>query len=423
VPSRLISTLLAAALCGACVFDASGLDPTDPSDALPPPELQIQDAGADGANGDGALEAAPDAALDQSTDAPSPDHRVDGPPPPDGPVSDTVPTGWWDTTWKRRRRVSFDNSKQKSALVDFPALIVVKTGRIDYAATANNGADLRFVDPDGKLLAYEIERWNAKGSSFIWVKVPQIDGASAVDYIWLYYGNGTAKDGQQAATVWSNGYQAVWHLHNNLNDSSAQGQNATNVKSTNGVGKIADGQRLNGTDQYIDTNYTKNPSSWTTSAWVRGEAAPAAKKGPKNAISGPLMKEESFQLTWDHHDPYFRAGASLKTTNTGWRATPFGTLTAKTWHLLAATYDGAALRAYQDGKYIGQVAATGSPVTRSDSAKIGRHCYRTDVHPYLNGTVDEVRIAHVVRSTDWLAAQHLSMSDTFATFGPEQKLP
>ena len=84
------------------------------------------------------------------------------------------------------------------------------------------------------------------------------------------------------------------------------------------------------------------------------------------------MKEETFQLTWDHHDPYFRAGASLKTVNTGWRATPFGTLKAKTWHQLAASYDGAALRAYQDGKYIGQVAATGSSGVPSESRWIPR---------------------------------------------------
>jgi hypothetical protein len=45
------------------------------------------------------------------------------------------------------------------------------------------------------------------------------------------------------------------------------------------------------------------------------------------------------------------------------------------------------------------------------------------VHPFLQGKVDEVRIANVVRSADWMAAQHLSMTDAFASFGAEEKIP
>ncbi|NIM51397.1 MAG: DUF2341 domain-containing protein, partial [Gemmatimonadales bacterium] len=55
------------------------------------------------------------------------------------------------------------------------------------------------------------EKWDEAGTSWVWVKVPQIDGSSNTDYIWMYYG-ADASDGQNAADVWSQGYVSVWHL-------------------------------------------------------------------------------------------------------------------------------------------------------------------------------------------------------------------
>ena len=51
-----------------------------------------------------------------------------------------------------------------------------------------NGADLRFVDADDStLLDHEIESWNPGGTSYVWVRVPTIDGSSSSDFIYLYY--------------------------------------------------------------------------------------------------------------------------------------------------------------------------------------------------------------------------------------------
>ena len=38
---------------------------------------------------------------------------------------------------------------------------------------------------------------------------------------------------------------------------------------------------------------------------------------------------------------------------------------------------------------------------------------------YFNGTIDEVRVSNVSRSSDWIAATSLSLFDTFITFGGE----
>ncbi len=46
----------------------------------------------------------------------------------------------------------------------------------------------------------------------MWVKVPQIDGYSNTDHIWIYYDNVFASDNQDPANVWTFSYDGVWLL-------------------------------------------------------------------------------------------------------------------------------------------------------------------------------------------------------------------
>ena len=39
----------------------------------------------------------------------------------------------------------------------------------------------------------------------------------------------------------------------------------------------------------------------------------------------------------------------------------------------------------------------------------------------FRGSIDEVRISSVIRSTDWIAAQYLVMTDTFIIYGLDEK--
>ncbi len=97
---------------------------------------------------------------------------------------------WWDTDWGERTMLVFKNSGQTETLTDVPILVVLDSSRIDYSKVMNAGEDLRFIDDDSTtVLDYEIETWDETGTSYVWVKVPQIDGSSYTDYIWVYYGN------------------------------------------------------------------------------------------------------------------------------------------------------------------------------------------------------------------------------------------
>src|SRR3989304_2854394 len=156
------------------------------------------------------------------------------------PAQAACPGQSFPCDWGFKRKLTFNNSGQVENLVNVPVLVVLNSSRIDYSQTQNQGQDLRFTDSDGTtLLAHEIEQWDEAGTSYVWVKVPQIDGASTTDHIWMFYGNASAVDGQNPPAVWSNGFESVYHLHNAFNDSTGLHASGTNSGSTSSTGRGA----------------------------------------------------------------------------------------------------------------------------------------------------------------------------------------
>ncbi|MBW2280900.1 MAG: DUF2341 domain-containing protein, partial [Deltaproteobacteria bacterium] len=112
--------------------------------------------------------------------------------------------------WKFRRQLTFDQFAHTEDLADFPVLVTLNPSRIQYGQTQPNGEDLRLYDSDGTTrLAHEIEQWNPGGTSYVWVRVPLIEGSNPADSIWMEYGNPHAADGQDPDGVWESGYRLV----------------------------------------------------------------------------------------------------------------------------------------------------------------------------------------------------------------------
>ncbi|HEU5283162.1 MAG TPA: DUF2341 domain-containing protein, partial [Burkholderiales bacterium] len=194
----------------------------------------------------------------------------------DGTLSVPGASQWWNTSWTQRQQLTFNNLAQAENLVDFPVLVQLDSSRVNYALTQNAGQDLRFVDADGTLLAYEIERWNELGTSYVWVKVPQIDGSSGADHIWMYYGNASAPAGQNPTAVWTSSFSAVYHMNDGsatIQDSSSNNFDGTALAGAAGTtGYAAGGQTLDGVDDRIDMGanrtFVSNVSGATLSAWI-----------------------------------------------------------------------------------------------------------------------------------------------------------
>lgn len=87
--------------------------------------------------------------------------------------------------WRYMRPISISPSIPRA---DFQIKIELTPENFDYAKAKPNGEDLRFVQPDGILLPYWIEKWDPSGRSIIWVKVH----TAGLDRIAMYYGNPSA---------------------------------------------------------------------------------------------------------------------------------------------------------------------------------------------------------------------------------------
>lgn len=342
-------------------------------------------------------------------------HPADQTPMPDAPTPDSsdappAPSG------KHRVRLTFHNGTRNADLVDFAVLVVIDATRIDYASCPA-GANLRFTDPDGTQLAYEIERWDPAGSSFVWVRVPKIDRSSETDYVDMHYGDASLTDAQMPAQVWVDA-DAVYHLAQDpgghgagdIVDSTGMraGTTTAAMASTDLIdAKVGQGFRMNGLGAGIHAAAAV-AAMYTWSMWVKGDAVPGTSANHEPICDG----DGNFNFAWDHLNAGY-VGAAAQRDATTWRAAQGTGFAAATWYLLAGTYDGSSLCLYVDGQ-APVCTAAGSPVAPSFGLQIGD---ATSNSTSFKGYLDEVRVYSVAQSALWLDADHASQTDTLIAYG------
>jgi len=332
-----------------------------------------------------------------------------------------------------RRQLSFDNSAQTEDLVDFPVLLRLEQGvNFDYPTRAD-GADLRFIDGSSNILAHEIQRWDPTGVSLIWVKVPFIAAGSSSDFAYMHYGAPDAADVQDPAGVWSSGYVGVWHLDETSGDMRDSSASANDCYVVGPVGRGVAGP-LGGATSYdpnspdethlhcedLGTGGLDLGDQLTIEAWIfpltEGDDYRVAQK--QYNIGSP-----SYGLLFAFGQVQLRVVDADSDTTASLNST--GQPPLSTWSHIAASYSDAAdrLRFYIDGAVDREVTTfDGLPPVNNDALfEIGG--VENRVERTFPGSIDEVRLSSVERSPDWMAAQYLSMTDAFATLGPEEALP
>lgn len=313
--------------------------------------------------------------------------------------------GWWNKDWQYRKAVTVDTSpsgvNSTGPIGRTVVLIRLHNGNFTFDDALENGADLRFVDSDGKTpLPFHIERFDkANGLAAAWVSVPNLNGGEKRQ-IWLYFGNANAPVGQDPKGTFDPDYTAVYHFGEKLGspaaDSTANGNAAQNAPAgidPNGI--VGQSARFPGQGAL---QIAAAPSlamtagaPFTFTAWVRPD-----QPGGQAAI--------------------FARGALVFGLNAG---VPFAQVGAATlqaqapvkqgeWTHLALVADGKTIKIYVNG--VEAAAASGALPQVDGPITIGG----ADGRPFT-GEIDEPRLSKTARP----AAMLLAMAQSE---GPQGKL-
>lgn len=326
---------------------------------------------------------------------------------------------WWNDDWGFRKEIKIDASTHGltsgAVLTDVPVLLRLHTGNFsDFFTIKDGAADLRFVASDEKtVLKHHVEKFDPVTEiALIWVRLPQLTAGKS-ESVWMYYGNAAAAAAEDAAGTYDPHQSLVLHFSA---DGAMQDRTANNNHPSGSTAQPAPASLAGAGARFAGKeSVTVGPSAslalsaqkgWTFSAWVRLDDAQNDTRVLDFAEGGRRLV-----LGVNGLAPYARwidGGRSVETPKTS------AQLTAGGWHHLAVTVTADRLTVLVDGLESSRVAVTSADL--NGTAMIGASAGGANG---FRGEMDEVHIAAVARSADWLrvAARTQGTGATGLTYG------
>jgi len=326
-----------------------------------------------------------------------------------------VASAWWNDQWGSRKQVTVDGSATgadvQESLTEFPVLVRLHTGNFGYFMDlAENGKDLRFMADDKTPLKHHVEKIDPLNEmALVWVKLPQFRGGVASDAVWMYYGNAEAADGSDAQGSYDVNQALVFHFSDTdplPKDATAYGNHAADSKAAaEPAGWIGAALKFTGAGP---VGVNPSPSlqltpdkGWTASAWLKIDQA------QQNATILRAGEAANFlELALQEGNLVARYGNG-SVVQTGAVA-----LQAGKWQHAALVLKSDKLELYLDGNKAGEIPVQASAM--NPALTLGGN----GSDGFLVGVLDEVQIANVARSADWIKAQARSQSPDFTVLNP-----
>ena len=304
---------------------------------------------------------------------------------------------------------------------NFPLLVRLNKEYFDFSQTKPRGEDVRFSSR-GKPLTYEIERWDAeRGEADIWVRIPTIKGKDQQE-IQMHWGNEKVtgeSNGEQVFRT-TEGFAAVWHLGDTLDDSTSNnldGVNRPDKPTTNTTGIIGDAQEF-GVKQILvirppgaksgrrvncmpSGNADRTMSAWVNPTSFEGRnwaQASIGGWGEPERGQKPNMGLSYFTMTGRGQPRFHLYGFDPRCASL---------LPRNEWRHVALAVSGDMVRFYVDGILERTINNKGEEVSKlgtlrtpvSTAVDLGDH---GNGRGPFNGALDEVRFESVARSANWL---------------------
>jgi biopolymer transport protein ExbB len=294
---------------------------------------------------------------------------------------------WWNADYKQRTRITINTSAAGVDIREAQAGVAVPvrlhSGNFDFVNARPDGADLRFVAGDDKTpLKFAIERFDAANElAVIWVQLPTVAPGSDKNVFYAYADNAKAT-AEPAAAVFDSATRAVFHFA----DADGIARDAVNKLTATGAVASEPGGLI-GPAARLDGNAVEWPASdavraasgapWTVSLWVKPATA-----------GGQLLAQGAFSLALDGGKVVLRLGR-LQLAG--------GDLPVGAWVHVVATLGTGKARLYVNGEPAGQADLPAPAPAIEGPLRLGAG---------FSGVVDELQIAAVQRSADWVRFTH-----------------
>ena len=302
---------------------------------------------------------------------------------------------WWNEDWKQRTVITLNTSTAgvpvKESLSNAVIPVRLHSGNFDFVNAKGDGSDLRVVAGDDKTaLKFWIERFDSVNElAVLWVAVPAILPGTDKNTVYIYGGNDKAatdaNGAGDAASVADAATLAVFHFAEK--DGVAADQNGT-IKAAGPAalepnGLLGQSVRLSGAPLvWPDSDKLRIAADQPFSVllWVRPDTA-----------RGTLFKHGALQLNLN---------AGKLEAKVGSISVNGGTLAAAAWSQVVLTVGGGKATVYLNGESAGDAAVTKVPAITGD-VRIGEG---------YQGLADELEIANVARSADWIRLAYAAES-------------
>ncbi len=369
------------------------------------------------------------------------------------PAQATFNPAWYNTAWQYRTKITIDYTKVSGSanLSNFPVLIDRTDARWKDSANGGHvaqadGDDILFTADDGTTkLSHEIETYTAaSGYLRVWVKVSTVSYTANTD-IYMYYGNSSASNQQDAAGTWS-AYGAVWHLQESSGtryDATSNNNDLTdNNTVTSNPGKIGTAAQFTAANnEYLSVAQSSSldisdTTDFTASAWIYADSLPSAaqSRGIVGQADGTFVSgtdEETWNMVVSDVLGTKYANCGVYRQSSGARDSQNNTgvnPTTGTWYYVVCRYDyisstsrslAAKVNTTSDSRNIGNTVGN-SP----DNIEIGRMVSSSSQD--WDGRIDEVRIIKSALTDGWIVTEYNNQNSPetfFTSFGTEEEVP
>ena len=296
---------------------------------------------------------------------------------------------------------------------DFPILVRLNGDNFNFLQARKDGADIRFTKPDGAVLPYEIERWDAVAmEANIWVRIDTVFGNDSSHAVLMFWGSVNAAGASDGAAVFDtlSSFAGVWHLNGNCDDATYHCRNGTKNGLSDAAGIIGACQHFNGNGYVKIPGLLGTPPALTLFAWanldtVRNTGAEIVSVG-----DAALIRMDDVYNNKGTQGAYcVNPSAGVDSTHC---FTKSGIFLKKTgWHCLAYSVDAAAgmQRLFIDGAPCCSTESIVPIVYNGVGSDVyfGKHGNGKPGFDF-DGDIDEVRILSIACSEDWIKLSYMN---------------